>query len=97
MLDMRIYLQDLLDEVRFQSRACCATRLNSYLLQLVSSRTSAARVGEILTSLERSLAEICIESGLEAAAQLHEFLDLQDAFECNGEQVRYLMFSSEVE
>ncbi|EMD40396.1 hypothetical protein CERSUDRAFT_91116 [Gelatoporia subvermispora B] len=64
MLDMRIYLQDLLDE-------------------LVSSRTSAPRVGEILTSLERSLAEICIESGPGAAEQLSGFLDLQDAFECN--------------
>ncbi|OCH94558.1 hypothetical protein OBBRIDRAFT_769675 [Obba rivulosa] len=64
MLDMRIYLQDTLDE-------------------LVSSRTSATRVGDILTSLERSLAEICIESGPNAAEQLCEFLDLQDAFECN--------------
>ncbi|OSX59361.1 hypothetical protein POSPLADRAFT_1048699 [Postia placenta MAD-698-R-SB12] len=52
--------------------------------ELVSARTSTTRIGEILTTLERLLAEVCTPNADPAAAErLQIFIRLQDTFECN--------------
>ncbi|KZT05593.1 uncharacterized protein LAESUDRAFT_750520 [Laetiporus sulphureus 93-53] len=57
--------------------------LQDALDELVSPRTSAVRVGEVLTDLERLLAEIYMGDGDPASERRCAFIGLQDAFECN--------------
>ncbi|KAH9938129.1 cell division control protein 14, SIN component-domain-containing protein [Fomitopsis serialis] len=59
--------------------------LQDALDELVSTRSSSARVGEVLSELERFMAELCSHphTDREAAERLFVFTRLQDTFECN--------------
>ncbi|PCH40925.1 hypothetical protein WOLCODRAFT_162662 [Wolfiporia cocos MD-104 SS10] len=57
--------------------------LQDCLDELVSTRTPARRAGEIISSVERLLAEFCTQHTEEAAHRLLDFVRLQDSFECN--------------
>ncbi|KZT71537.1 CDC14-domain-containing protein [Daedalea quercina L-15889] len=59
--------------------------LQDALDELVSTRSSSARVGEVLSELERFMAELCSHpvTDQEAAERLFVFTRLQDTFECN--------------
>jgi len=57
--------------------------LQDALDELVSWRTSSSRIGEVLSMLERLLAEMCTQTNEEALTRLYVFITLQDSFECN--------------
>ncbi|KAI0940058.1 hypothetical protein AcV5_001266 [Taiwanofungus camphoratus] len=70
--------------------------LQDVLDELVSIRTSTARISEILSTLERLLADICSQLNAEAADRLRIFVSLQDSFECNGVLLRMELGSMKV-
>ncbi|KAH9833640.1 CDC14-domain-containing protein [Rhodofomes roseus] len=59
--------------------------LQDALDELVSTRSSSTRVGEVLSELERFMAELCSHphTDQESAERLFVFTRLQDTFECN--------------
>ncbi|EKM59856.1 uncharacterized protein PHACADRAFT_250626 [Phanerochaete carnosa HHB-10118-sp] len=50
---------------------------------LASFRSSTARQGRALDTLERLLADICVPKDAKSAAALQSFVSLQDSFQCN--------------
>ncbi|KAI0340792.1 CDC14-domain-containing protein [Trametopsis cervina] len=50
---------------------------------LASNKSSAARQGRALDSLERLLAEICVTADTSSSEALQSFVSLQDTFQCN--------------
>ena len=75
-------IQDALDDVRASVMPEQTPILTP--AQLASLRSSVARQGRALGSLERLLADICVPKDAKSAAALRSFVALQDAFQCNG-------------
>ncbi|KAH9947211.1 CDC14-domain-containing protein [Amylocystis lapponica] len=57
--------------------------LQDVLDEFGSPRTSTARIGQILTTLEGLQAEICVQKDPASSERLRTFTALQDTFECN--------------